>query len=353
MTQTTQRCPWVFTLNNYTDDELSTLQTLSTAEDTPFRYIIWGKEVGENETPHLQGYLELKKKKRLSQLKALLGDRYHFEPRRGTAQQAADYCKKEDDYEEHGLSTGKGTRTDLLVVKRDIDEGMTLDEVAEKHFDAWVRYRQAFKEYFQMKQTKPAPQEHSLRPWQAELSLYLQNEPSEREVYFVVDRAGNAGKTWFARWWLHNHEHVQILEPEKRADMAMQMKTDTEVLFVNVPRSRTPMLQYDFLESVKDQIISSPKYESRTLFLQKKCHVVVLMNEMPDPKALSSDRYKVVTVNDPVTNPNVLASVAASQRLNPDPDELIKLTEERHKRRCGTNKKKRKLIPGTGLYMTT
>lgn len=141
MPQTTQRCPWVFTLNNYTDDELSTLQTLSTAEDTPFRYIIWGKEVGENETPHLQGYLELKKKKRLSQLKALLGDRYHFEPRRGTAQQAADYCKKEDDYEEFGsLKNNQGKRTDLESACDDIKNGKTIAEVAVKHSPTFVKY---------------------------------------------------------------------------------------------------------------------------------------------------------------------------------------------------------------------
>lgn len=51
---------YVWTLNNYTDENLFEIDSLIENESNLIRYICYGKEVGENtKTPHLQGYLEL------------------------------------------------------------------------------------------------------------------------------------------------------------------------------------------------------------------------------------------------------------------------------------------------------
>lgn len=49
---------WCFTINNWTEEEFQLLQ------DIEVQYLVVGKEVGENLTPHLQGYVQLKKKLR-------------------------------------------------------------------------------------------------------------------------------------------------------------------------------------------------------------------------------------------------------------------------------------------------
>ncbi len=54
-------------------------------------------------------------------------------------------------------------------------------------------------------------------------------------------------------------------------------------------------MNYDFLESVKDGMVFSTKYESVVKTLGK-VHVVVLMNEMPDMSKLSDDRYQIINV---------------------------------------------------------
>jgi len=96
---------WVFTLNNYTTEDVEELY--EQGERNTFVFLCFGKEVGlgtfENGilvkpgTPHLQGYLEFRYATTLSnikkQTKALA--RAHFEPRRGTKLDAVVYCAKE------------------------------------------------------------------------------------------------------------------------------------------------------------------------------------------------------------------------------------------------------------------
>lgn len=91
---------WVFTLNNYTDDDQVNLRRA--AETPQITFLVFGREVGENGTPHLQGYVEFASRLRLNQAKRLLNQRAHLEVRRGTAQEARDYCVKDEDFEEYG-----------------------------------------------------------------------------------------------------------------------------------------------------------------------------------------------------------------------------------------------------------
>lgn len=92
---------WVFTLNNYTEEEEAFIRASVEREDT-LAYLAYGREVGENGTPHLQGHLELTKRQTLRQVKALLSPRVHLEIRRGTFQESEDYCSKDGDFHSFG-----------------------------------------------------------------------------------------------------------------------------------------------------------------------------------------------------------------------------------------------------------
>lgn len=112
---------WVFTLNNYTDVEEEAVQLFIC---TRCSYGIYGREVGAEGTEHLQGFIILERKVRLSQLKNDLSDRAHFEPARGTPDESRTYCSKEGDVFEHGECPQSSGR-----------RGKTRDELA-KEFDA-------------------------------------------------------------------------------------------------------------------------------------------------------------------------------------------------------------------------
>jgi len=88
---------WCFTINNYTEEDIASLSELVC------KYIVYGKEVGESGTPHLQGYVSFKDQKTLSACKKLVSYRAHAEARLGTQEQAAQYCKKAGDFLERGV----------------------------------------------------------------------------------------------------------------------------------------------------------------------------------------------------------------------------------------------------------
>lgn len=90
---------WCFTINNYSDDDINWCYALAIEEGLV--YTVVGKEVGEQGTPHLQGYIYWNTLKSLKQMKHL-HDTAHWECQRGTCDQAANYCMKENDYWEHG-----------------------------------------------------------------------------------------------------------------------------------------------------------------------------------------------------------------------------------------------------------
>lgn len=87
---------WCFTTNNYTEEHVNALKAI-----TEVKYLIFGKEIAETGTPHLQGFIQFKTDKSLKQVTTLLPGS-HCEPTRGTACQAADYCKKDGDFYEYG-----------------------------------------------------------------------------------------------------------------------------------------------------------------------------------------------------------------------------------------------------------
>lgn len=127
-----------FTANNYTELDLALLNS----EDvySKFKYICWGKEVGESGTPHLQGFFmfENKETKRFSAVKKLLEKLgfhgWHIESCKGSPMQNVEYCSKQGDFTEYGeRPKGQGKRTDLDDVCQAIKEGATMVDLIESH----------------------------------------------------------------------------------------------------------------------------------------------------------------------------------------------------------------------------
>lgn len=93
---------WCFTLNNPTEEERSFFSNFQLGDY--YNYMVFQEEKGENGTTHFQGYIETREKQRMSWMQIHFNNRAHFEPRRGTQEEAIAYCKKEDTRVEGGMS---------------------------------------------------------------------------------------------------------------------------------------------------------------------------------------------------------------------------------------------------------
>lgn len=133
---------WCYTLNNYTIEELNILESLN--KNPKLNYHVWGKEVGDSGTPHIQGYFEWKTSIRQTQAKKLISSRCHIEPRRGSAKDAAEYCKKDGDYQEYGKqSTGRGQRSDLGALYKAIQDGWSIELIRNNWPAQYIRYKRS------------------------------------------------------------------------------------------------------------------------------------------------------------------------------------------------------------------
>lgn len=283
---------WCFTLNDYTDDDCATLRAL--VETRIASYCIYGHEVASTGMRHLQGYIMFFERKRFSQVKRLIRDQIHIEVTR-RVKNAIEYCKKDGNFEEYGHHPNVGKRSDLEDFKESVKSGILCEKrLREMHSSVWAKYRCFCELYVKDHEKKRIVKPHDLHPWQAELKTILDDEPNDRSVIFVVDLNGNVGKSWFAHHYCSLFTDAQVMCPGKYADMALVLRNDIRVMFLDAPRSKQgEYIQYTFLENVKDGYVFSSKYLSAMKQLTP-CHVVVMMNEHPDYTKLSRDRYHVI-----------------------------------------------------------
>lgn len=133
---------FVFTINNYTDTCEIMLRSLFEEKS---KYLIYGYEVGESGTKHLQGYCELKQQVSFETLKKYI-PRAHIELRKGTAIQAAEYCKKDGNYKEFGELSKQGSRTDLQGIGELCREGASIKSIAELYPETFIKFHRGVKE---------------------------------------------------------------------------------------------------------------------------------------------------------------------------------------------------------------
>lgn len=291
---------WCFTLNNYNEDDINRIDAL-VGVNASVAYVVYGKEIGDSGTPHLQGFISFSKRLRLKQVKAIIGSNPHIEVARNV-NASIKYCKKDGNWTEKGSLVGQGTRSDIEAFKTSVKSGLLdLKELRELHSEVYSKCTRFCLEYvsdhFPVIEIPVFP----LRVWQTNLKNKLGLPPDRRKIIFVVDVVGNSGKSWFAHYYTSLPEQkCQVLVPGKKADMAYILKPCLSVLFLDAPRSKQgEFIQYDFLEDIKNGYVFSSKYESRVKTFAPM-HVVVNMNEDPDLTKLSLDRYDILNINDPL-----------------------------------------------------
>jgi len=132
------RC-WCFRLSNPEE-------VLAVDEWADIAYAVWQLEIGEQGTVHYQGYANFSQPKRMAALKKIEGmEGAHWEMRKGSKLQAAQYCWKaesqlegpyfypdEESLRRHCKSE-KGSRTDIHLLCDLVKDGWSDDRIAAEH----------------------------------------------------------------------------------------------------------------------------------------------------------------------------------------------------------------------------
>lgn len=141
------------------------------------------------------------------------------------------------------------------------------------------------------------------RGYQLFIMEKLLSPPSQRLIYWFYDEVGNTGKTILCKHLCIKHPNRVLLLNGKASDIKYAVaefvkKNVLEVAIFHFVRSNESYISYDAIESVKDGIFFSPKYES-SMCLFDIPHVFIFANFKPNESALSQDRWKIFNIFDP------------------------------------------------------
>lgn len=323
----------VFTANNYTPEGLQALSAVHVGtrvtRETRLSYMVFQQEISESGTPHLQGYVQIEKTISIDSvtnfLNKILGTQVHSEKARGTHEEARDYCIDENkraqnttpvtigEITAHGGIQGRGRRNDLEAVKAAIESGMSLSDLQSNFFQEFAMYGRFLTQYhidFKQRSTQTLLRDSTssaqLRAWQTACLNICQQPATGRRLSWFWENVGNVGKSFMARYLALHHQAI-IVRAMKKADMLHALsKTilDTKIVVFDLTRSTEAgavEVVYEVIEQLLDQVISSGKYDSQTVWFDT-VHIIVFANFEPNRGTMSLDRWDVHHIGQPAAN---------------------------------------------------
>lgn len=266
---------WCFTINNPTDYDVKKISDFY--DDIGF--LIYGRETGENGTSHLQGYVQFKKKRRITFIKKVFL-RAHLEIAKGNAEQNIKYCSKQDKEPfQYGTpkKTAQESKKDNLYDK--IQLCKTWNDVLK--VDGVSRCLSYAREVWNNK-VPDVIQTFTPRVWQTKILKLIETPADGHTINYVYDPNGNVGKTYLCKYLVCNYGAFYF-SPSKMADVFCAYSNQKIILY-DIPMScDTELLNWGIVEKLKDGILFSGKYNSSTKFRQENAHVIVFSNHpLPD-----------------------------------------------------------------------
>lgn len=235
MSQSTKAKNYCFTYNNYPED----LSTLDQLLEEHGNYAIYGKEICPTTgTPHLQGYLQLKKEDRITGLKKKFNDQINWRVADGSAEQNKTYCSKDGLVKEIGTIVSKGQRSDLTALAKLVTSGATKRKIAEDMPEMVLKFSRGIE---------------TLQSW-------LSSSRTEKtQVYWFYGATGTgkshkafemAPNAYFKmadnKWWDGYEGHEDVIVEDYRRDFStfsqLLRLLDKYPLMVEAKGSTRPML---------------------------------------------------------------------------------------------------------------
>lgn len=249
-----QRIFWFFTLNNYEEHMIETLETYFNLNCKAY---IFQEEIGAEGTPHLQGSIQLINRMRLSELK-VISPKIHWEMTKSWLH-SANYCLKEESRKINGRICCKNVKSPEII--RGIQACQLYD-------------------------------------WQKVLIEKLKTDADDRSINWIWSEAGRTGKSSFIKYLLINKFNVCLVgsTTANMVNAVYNHKNKTNLIVaVDLSRDSSP-LSYEGLEQIKNGFIFNSKYETGSCIFNSP-HILVFSNQQPNYHKWSEDRFDVINID--------------------------------------------------------
>lgn len=246
---------WCFTAFYETDNDIKYI--LEHLKPLCKKLLVGKEECPTTNKKHLQGALILKARCRLVDKCKKFGgifSKIHFETMKGSWESNYNYCTKDEDF-----------------FFFDIDEKEKI--ITLNH--------------------------NELRDWQLKIMEVINGEydPKGRLIHWIFDKQGGKGKSTFAKYLMVEH-NAGYLCNAKTSDIAQYAKTNKKRLYViDLARSESEKINYGAIESLKNGLIFSGKYESDSVVMNNPI-LIIFSNSEPKYEKLSLDRWQIMNLDD-------------------------------------------------------
>ena len=200
--------------------------------------------------------------------------------------------KLENDYQEK-IALGKGI---YKMVGEGIVSFQALSNDMKDAVETYTQHQEDFRDVGNVE----------LKPWQDELMQYI--IPCDREIFWIVGKDGNEGKSWFQKY-------VKSMFGTRRVVTGIDIKSSNASIFqdlrkrplvtadiflFNIGKSMKKFdeINYDALEKLKDGEAFASKFNSQQLKIRVPNVVMVFSNSPPNFKELANKRFRVFYIKN-------------------------------------------------------
>lgn len=207
----------------------------------------------------------------------------------------------------------EGTRhlQGVIILKREIDFNKLRKWREAIHWEK-VRFLREAKEYVTKTETRNGEifsnfyrpvydivSELGPLPWQKIIIDEINEDPDPRKIYWIWEEIGNRGKSALCKHLVLKYQAIIVGGRAKDAQFGIisKMKKDEEIRIVcfDIPRSQYNRVSYSAIESIKNGLFFSSKYESEMCVFNIP-HVIVFCNYEPNREEMSDDRWEVINI---------------------------------------------------------
>jgi len=242
-----------FTYNNYKEGDIEILETTLRNFEHIKKYVFQKEICPKTGTPHLQGGIWLKQKSRWEEFK--LPFQMWFK-KMDNEKATAKYCQKSETSEPGSTPYIFGFPKPLKLITPNKD-------------------------------------------WQIEILELLNTEPDDRLVHWFWSSEGGIGKSAFCKF-LAATKNIVFIDEGKKADIMysiMEANMDEcNIVLFDIPRDNGNKISYKSIESIKNGMVFSSKYESGQKLFNSP-HVICFANVPPEESKLSHDRWVVKNID--------------------------------------------------------